>query len=184
MDNTYNYETGLLWKDENFDVASYRGTAVEPPDVITIPGTAIDTVSFDGNATTEAIHVCKELNHDYKEGSVIAFHVHWYPTTTTSGNVKWNLEYFMANQAVQDTVISGTMSVVQASRRVAWRLHTANFPDLNLGVLDHIGTQIHFRFFRNPLDGSDNYGDDAAVATMGYHYQTDMRGSIQATSKV
>jgi hypothetical protein len=43
MDNTYNYETGLLWKDENFDVASYRATGVEPPDVITIPGTTQST---------------------------------------------------------------------------------------------------------------------------------------------
>lgn len=180
--NIYDYQSGALWKDENFDVASYRATGAEPPDVITIPGTNILTVSFDGGNTTEDIDVCKELNHDYKEGTSIGFHIHWYPTTTGAGNVKWQLQYWMSSQGGAAS-ITDTISVVQAAGGVAWKLQTANFPLLDLGALGTIGAQIHFRFFRNPSDGDDTYTGEAAVATMGYHYLTDSRGSANMTSK-
>lgn len=181
--NIYDFESGVLWKDDNFDIASYRDTGVAPPDVVTIPGTNIQTVAFDGNAITEDIEVCRELNHDYQEKTPLSFHVHWYPTTTASGNVKWQLEYWVTNQRMPETVVSGTMSVVQATRNVAWRIHTAQFPDLNLAPLDYIGSQIHFRFFRNPGDAQDTYDADAAVATMGWHYKTNSRGSAKMISK-
>jgi hypothetical protein len=181
--NVYDYITGALWKDENFDVASYRATGAAPPDVITIPGTSINTVSFDGGGTTEEIHVCKELNHDYQESTPISFHVHWYPTDTGAGNVKWQLQYWCANSAIPGTVVSGLMSTVQAAVGTAWIAETISFPDLDLGTLAKIGTQIHFRFFRNPSDDQDTYNADAAVATMGYHYLTNSRGSSKMTSK-
>jgi hypothetical protein len=180
--NIYEYITGALWKDENFDIASYRATGASPPDEITIPGTSIITVSFDGGGTTEDIAVCKELNHDYQEGTPISFHVHWYPTTTGAGNVKWQLEYYIASQA-SATVVSGLTSVTQAAGGAAWRLQTANFPDINLGAIGTIGCQIHFRFFRNPSDAADTYAADAAVGTMGYHYLTNSRGSAQRAAK-
>lgn len=44
--NTYDHLSGQLWKDENFDIASYRATGASPPDAITIPGTSIETVSL------------------------------------------------------------------------------------------------------------------------------------------
>ena len=178
--NIFDWQSSALWKDENFDVASYRATGVTPPDVITIPGTSINTVSFDGGTTIEDVHVCKELNHDYKADTPIAFHVHWYPTTTASGNVKWQLQYYITSQRLT-TVVSGLSSITQASDGVAWKMQTANFPDIDLGSISSIGCQIHFRFFRNPTE--DTYPHEAAVATVGYHYQTDSRGSSQRSSK-
>lgn len=183
MDNLYDRQTGALWKDENFDFTNARSTSGSAPSLTVIPGTTIEIAAFNGAATMEQVCVVKELNHDYMANTPLAFHVHWYPTTTTSGNVKWFIDYWITSQAHPETTISGSMSVISAASRTAWRLQTSVFPDIDLGAISGIGCQIHFRFYRNPSDGSDTYSDLAAVATMGYHYQTDYRGSAQRSSK-
>jgi hypothetical protein len=38
-----------------------------------------------------------QLPHSYKEGTSIEFHVHWTMVTTTTGTVRWGLEYAWAN---------------------------------------------------------------------------------------
>ena len=180
--NIYEYITGVLWKDENFDVASYRATGVAPPDVVTIPGTTIATVAFNGTTTAEDISACKELNHDYQEGGDIYFHVHWYPTSTAIGDVKWNIDYYITKWN-KGTVASGTMSAIGTTTGVSWMPIITSFGPLELGELAEIGSQIHFRFYRNPNDVQDTYGANAAVATIGYHYPTNSRGSSKISSK-
>ena len=38
-----------------------------------------------------------QLPHTYAEGTDIKFHVHWTMVTTTTGTVRWGLEYAVAN---------------------------------------------------------------------------------------
>lgn len=180
--NIYDYISGALWKDENFDISSYRATGASPPDPVTIPGTSIQTVAFDGAGTLEDVSICKELNHDYQEGTPIGFHVHWYATNTGAGNVKWNIEYW-ATRFGSATVISGIISSIVPAPGIIWRQQLAVFPDISLGDIALIGTQIHFRFYRGPSDVQDTYGADAAVATVGYHYLTNSRGSATIVEK-
>jgi hypothetical protein len=180
--NIFNRESGALWKDENFDLASMSG-ASSLPDPVTLPGTSIQALAFDGNNTLEQVFGCKEINHDYKEGTVISPHVHWYPSTTATTNVKWNMEYYARNANQINTVISGTLSVIATASGGAYTQRMSVFPDLNLGALAKIGTQVHFRFYRNPADTDDTYPSDAVTATFGWHYQTNSRGSSQIGAK-
>ena len=182
MDNTFRYISGTLWKDENFDLSSLHATAGDAPDVIALNGTAIEVAAFDGNNTTEEVSMCKELNHDYREKTHIQFHVHWMPSTANAGDVTWRLDYYAVHNALPTTVVSGTLTVTQSAGGVAWYSNLVNFSEINLAPLDIIGTQLHFRFYRIPT-GSDTYPDDAAVSTLGYHYQTNSRGSAQISSK-
>ena len=183
--NIYDWQTKLLWKDENFDLTNARTTAGVLPDLMLIPGTNIEISIFDGVNTTEGISSVKELNHDYRQGTLIYPHVHWYPTVSGIGNVKWNFEYWARGGHDYSTMVtSGMLSVVSSVvGKGAWEMIKSNFEGLNLGDLANIGTQIHFHFYRNPADDQDTYGSDAAVATLGWHYLTDMRGSDQISSK-
>jgi hypothetical protein len=184
MNNIYDYQSAALWKDENFDLANLTGGG-SLPDPATLPGTSIIALAFDGSNTAEQVFGCKELNHDYKEGTVIKPHVHWYPSTNVAtGNVKWQLEYFAQNSEVSGVTASGIISAISTASGGAYTMRYAFFPDINFGPLAKIGTQVHFRFFRNPSDAQDTYGADAVTATFGWHYQTDMRGSIQVASKL
>jgi hypothetical protein len=176
-------DTSILWKDENFDMTNARSTAGAAPDLVVYPGTFIELATFDGVNTAEGVSLTKEINHDYLEGTDIYFHVHWYPTTTASGNVQWNVDYFATNPGLPTVTISGYLSVSVATPLIAWRQVLSEFPAVSLGAISLIGTQISFRFYRNPSLPGDNYRDDAALATMGWHYQTDSRGSVGRTTK-
>jgi len=183
MDNIFDFTTGALWKDENFDLTNARSTAGTAPGLDVVPGTSIEVASFTGVATTEQVSLVKELNHDYQEGTDIYFHVHWFPTTTASGNVKWNMDYWITTFTMP-TVISGSLSIVApVVANTAWVQKLSTFPALSLGALAKIGSQVAMRFYRNPTDGQDDYPDHAAVATIGWHYLTNSRGSSQISSK-
>jgi hypothetical protein len=178
--NIYEYTSGSLWKDENFDFSNARTTSGDAPDLVAMEGSSIEVAVFDGSNTTEEVSIVKELNHDYQHGTPLSFHVHWMPTTTGAGTVRWNVDYKIKHPTTS-TTISGTISATDTASGVAWKLQTTDLPDIDLGVNALIGAQIHFRFYRNPA--LDTYPADAALSTMGYHYLTNSRGSSQRTSK-
>ena len=178
--NMFDFDSGALWKDENFDISIGRSTNGKVPDLTFFGGALMEVAAFDGRTLTEEVSMVKELNHDYQQDTPIGFHLHWMPTTTNSGTVSWNLDYIIKHPATSITV-SGTLTVLDTSSRIAWKIQTADFPDIDLGVNALIGAQIHFRFYRSPT--LDTYPDDATLATMGYHYQTNSRGSSERIMK-
>ncbi len=76
-----------VWIDWNFDGATLAQGAAAP-DVINWNSTTIRVSAFDGVNTPEALSKVLELNHDWKEGTIIKPHIHWTPTTTGAGNVE------------------------------------------------------------------------------------------------
>jgi len=168
-----------VWVDFNFGVGALtRGSAA--PDLITIGSTSIETLGFDGVNTLEEVSAVAEMNHNWREGTIIKPHVHWLPSTNDTGNVHWQLEYVI----IQDDAVAGagrTIEVIQAAAETAWTQQFASFPDIVTTGLA-IGAQIFFRLFRDPTD-EDTYGADAAVATFGLHVQVDTLGSRQVGVK-
>jgi hypothetical protein len=76
------------WVDFNVGAVSL-GTGASAPGLIQLNGSNIYVLGFDGNVTSEQVFGSIEIDHMYKEGTDILFHVHWMPTTATAGNVKW-----------------------------------------------------------------------------------------------
>jgi len=73
--------------------------------------------------------------------------------------------------------------ITAAATGVAWTAQKAIFPAIS-GAGVEIGSQIAFRFFRDPTDIADTYPDDAAITmTLGFHYEIDTPGSRQITTK-
>jgi hypothetical protein len=165
----------ILWNDINMPASALRLGATAP-DAITILGAgSIEALGFDGAATTEAVNGSAEILHGYVEGSDIEFHVHWMPTTANAGNVKWQLEYSWINNG-GTFANPTTISIVQAAGGTAWVHKRADFPSIS-GTGKVINSAVVFRLFRDPSDGSDTYGDDAALVQVGIHYQIDVYGS-------
>lgn len=168
------------WVDYNVGAASL-GTAASAPDLIQLNGSNIYLPAFDGTATSEQLFGSIEINHDYKEGTDLLFHVHWLPTTSSAGNVKWNLDYVIQNL---NTPISAatTVSVTTAASGTAWRSASSEFPAI-FGKDIKVGAQFIFRLYRTPADVADTYADDVAAATVGLHVQVDSLGSRQKLAK-
>lgn len=169
-----------VYEDENVGGISL-GKGASAPDLVSIGATSIRTYAFDGNAITEELEGCMEVPHSYKEGTDLVFHVHWMPTTNAAGNVKWQLEYEWENFGGTFGG-STTISVVDAAGGTAWVEQRVNIGTIS-GSGKTIGSQFVFRLFRDPTDGSDTYGDDAAILTVGFHYERNTLGSRQITSK-
>lgn len=170
--------TATVWKDINVGGISLKQGATAP-DPINLDTTSIQVYAFDGATLTEEVSGAFELQHDYKEGTNIVPHIHWYTTDTGAGNVKWQLEYYIKSGTSEYT---GTTSVTTAATGTAWEEIRSDFPAIT-GTNFTIGMQIHFRLFRDPTDAADTYASDAALGTFGIHYEVDTVGSRQISTK-
>lgn len=166
--------TATVFRDVNFAIATLtKGAAA--PSLIDFAGSNIEVLGFNGAATPEEVSGVVELDHYYKEGSDISPHIHWTPVNTDGGNVKWQLEYTWFNP--EATFDAGqTITATAAAGSVAWDERRTDFPVIDgTGML--IESQFAFRLFRDPTDGDDTYGSDAAGLTFGFHVEMDTIGS-------
>lgn len=169
-----------VWIDYNFGVGALtRGSAA--PELITIGTTSIETLAFDGVNTLEQVSTVLEVNHNWKEGTNLSPHLHWYPTTAAAGSVKWFLEYAWTKTGGV-VPASTTITVITPTTEVAWHTIFSGFPEID-GTGYLIGSQLHIRLYRDPTDEDDDYGADAALATFGIHAEIDTLGSREITVK-
>lgn len=169
------------WNDINFAGANL-GVGAAAPDLITAFGSgSILLRAFAGVATTEQLFSSDEMLHGYAEGTDITFHVHWMATDGSAGNVRWQIEYTWVN--VNDVAPAPVIiGVTTAAAGVAWTHQMASFGAIS-GVGKEIGSQLAFRLFRNPTDPLDTYEHDAALLSVGIHYQVNSFGSSQISDK-
>lgn len=168
------------WVDFNFGVGALnRGAAA--PDLINLSASSIQVLGFDGVNTLEQVSVTMELDHMWVEGTAIYPHVHWLASTAGAGNVKWQLEYTLIG--VGEVVpASTTITVVQAAPGVAWQHRFAGLAAIPTTGLT-IGAQVAARLFRDPTDGDDSFGADAALLTFGFHVLVNSLGSRAIAAK-
>jgi hypothetical protein len=170
-----------VWDDLRIPGSSVQKGA-SAPDLGTFLGSGNLLVNrFDGNATTEQIYFTAQLPHSYKQGSDIYPHIHWTPTDGNAGNVKWQLEYSWQN--INGT-FSGTttLTVTDSTDSTAWKHLLAPFSAIT-GTSKTISSMLVCRLFRDPSDGDDTYGSDAALLEIDFHFEIDTVGSRQALSK-
>lgn len=170
-----------LYKDWNFPVSTLNSGGGAFPAVIDLASTNVEVSAFDGGVTTEEVSGVIEIDHDYEEGTDLIPHIHWLPTDAGAGDVVWQLEYTILDDG--DIAGSSTTITVQTSTNsTAWENVRSSFPTID-GTGLTINDQIFFRLFRDPTDGNDTYGSDAAAATIGFHYQANSLGSTGVVTK-
>lgn len=170
--------TATVWNDINIG-STTLGTGASAPDLVAINSTSVGERAFDGNATTEQLFGTIEIPHSAKNASAATFHVHWMPTTTNAGNVKWQVDYHLLSENSAATTVT-TITGTTAAGGVAWKhLRT----DLSGTITVSLGQQLCFRIYRNPSDAADTYPDDAILLTAGLHIEEDTVGSRTITTK-
>jgi len=135
---------------------------------------------FDAGSSDE-LHGAVELQHDYKEGTDLYFHVHWSPTTTNTGNIVWGCEYSVAkigNTFPASTSQSGTPTAAPGviNRHAIYSIVTISGAGLTIGSI------VTFRVFRQN-GGTDTFTGNAFLHSVGIHYQSDTLGSRSISTK-
>ena len=141
--------------------------------------TTIETYAFD---VDEKVHGGFELQHDYKEGTDLVFHVHWQGIAAPSGtdNVQWRLNYIVMRD---DTTLNAAVAIDSPDTPFDTQYETVrtDFAAIT-GTNFLIGDQFMFTLTRVTATG-DAYSGDALIATAGIHYQVDTVGSRSVGTK-
>lgn len=174
----------VVYKDINLASALLNKPASGYPDIdefVNESGadTGIETYAF---APTEKVSGGFEIQHDYKEGTDLTFHVHWQGIAAPAGgtdNVKWQLIYTVSRDG---TTLDATTTVVKESAiTTRYSFNRSDFTAIT-GTNFKIGDQFLFQLSRIAAS-SDEYGGDALLATCGVHYQIDTLGSRSIAAK-
>ena len=121
------------------------------------------------------------MPHGWKTSSDISPHVHWTPSNANAGGVTWGLEYTWQN--VDGTLSNTTIITVDDSTDSTDRKqHKALFSAIS-GAGKTLSSLLVCRLFRDISDPNDDYGSDAFLLEVDFHFEIDTVGSRQILAK-
>lgn len=130
---------------------------------ITIQGVTFATVLY---AVNETQGVKIELNHMYKAGGHVDFHIRFFPVDDNAGTVNFSFNYFILH--VDGTTTAGTL-VNLAEKTIVAGDKTANkaqYAKIDLTATGFVsGDMIIGQFKRT----AGTYGSDVAIMEIGCH---------------
>ena len=140
----------------------------------------INMYSFAAGQMTQAFAVF-HIDHDYKLGTAIYPHVHWSPTGTTAGTVRWGLEWTFAKGHQQMAFPAPTLVYTeQTSLEVPFMHYVSEVSDANVIPGTNIETDglILMRVFRDGAHVDDTFDGDVFGLCVDLHYQVDHYATI------
>lgn len=166
------------WNDLFSSSTSFGNGGTSPVTVTPTGGTRSKLNAF-ANAGFTDFMLGGEILHGWMEGSTIAFHVHLWPHTNSTGNIKLFWEHcFVIPNGIQVAAWSTLNQVVTIPANSSGKIINLEFADETMsGYL--IGTQYYGCLYRNKGDGADTFPDAIGFTTDGYHIRNDTAGSKQ-----
>jgi hypothetical protein len=171
--------SGRGWRDNEKEVNIRAGTS--SPGSLTIRDGLI-AYSFPADTIAECF-VNFHINHDYIAGTMIYPHVHWVTPTTSTGTVRWGVEYTLARRA-DDTGLThfGPTQTLYIENTItdgadAQYKHMVN-ESADGGGIDgtdlKVDCLVMCRFFRDAAHVNDTYPDPVGLLTVDIHYECDI----------
>jgi hypothetical protein len=181
----------VVYKDENLGASRLSRPASSAPDIVQFKdsagaNTGVETFAF---AAGECVTGTIEMDHDYKEGSDLTFHIHFEIIAAPAGgtdNIKWQITYHIARDGSLMTV--PVTIVKEMAVTTQYTCYRADFTAINGsnsgpgGTALKIGDQICLQLSRIAAS-ADEFGGDGLLETFGIHYQVDTIGSRAITAK-
>ena len=176
---------GIRWRDEYVAGSWVSASGAAAPDSVayTIGGIPYTMLSFDGGNTEERIANSFEIPHDAaldelnSEELTIEWHVHFMPSTTSSGTVKWFLDYCYIPPSL-GPVTQQSVSISQevlTNQQYYHFIKGVNIPKPSSNY--QIGGVILFNLRRTPTDTEDTYANDAILVKTALHVPVNDSGS-------
>lgn len=175
----------VVWDDANIGAGTLSGPPGLQPGIVNfVDNLGADTgIATFGIAVGEGLSGLLEIQHDYKEGTDIIFHVHWQgiAAPTETDNVQWQLTYTLCDEDVAETLPPVTIISTETAFDTQYNCPRSDFAAID-GTNIKIGDQFLFTIQRIAAS-ADEYGGEALIQTVGIHYQINTMGSRQITTK-
>lgn len=156
-------------------------------EVIVRPGTAnapsvnplrdgIYMYAFDPDVMNECF-ANFHLNHDYTPGSMVYPHVHWSPNTTSTGTVRWGIEYTWARRAdsTGQVAFPATQTLyiettIASNKQYYHMVNESSDGNGIPGSTMEVDSVILCRFFRDATHPNDTFPDPVFLLSVDIHY--------------
>lgn len=147
----------------------------------TAPGNAaivgsIQVPVFDASIV-ESLGMAFVIPNTIKPNSFMYPVIHWEPSTTGAGVVRWGIEYSVAAVASGSFTAVTTAYVDQTSSLVIGNHHVIEFLDANKIASLAPESVILMRVFRDATHVNDTYPADAGLISVGLRYETSLLGT-------
>lgn len=161
-----------------------RGTGQTVPAYEQVTGSNFWAYNFAGTGSqTKEVQCDFHLDHRYQENTDLYIHMHWFPNSSASGDVKWYFDICYARgyaRGVYPIATPTTVSVVTAAPGVAYTHMISEVVFTNAGgtggLIDRalIETDgiVMVRAYRNPADVADTYTNTAWATYCDIHFQS------------
>ncbi len=181
---------GVSWDDLRVPLTGTQGAGVRDPDFTQVlddgaGSTGVYAMAFASNQIEELFFQA-QMPHSWLRSSDIDVHVHWIPAAAApvaTEGVRWGLEY-----TIQD--IGGTFAETSTLESSHIFTTEARYDHIyqDLGEIDMSGitgvsAMILGRVYRDPTHGDDDWGEDAHLLEIDFHFKVDSLGSDEETSK-
>lgn len=174
-----------VWKDINMGAGVLSGPPGLQPGIVNfVDENGADTgIATFGLAVGEGLSGAFEIQHDYKEGSDITFHVHWQgiAAPTETDKVQFQLTYTVASENTSETLDAVTIITAESDFDTQYESLKTDFTVIT-GTNFEIGDQFLFTIERIAASANE-YGGEALLETVGIHYEIDTIGSRAITTK-
>ena len=162
-----------VWKDMLGSFTQNEGTGYLSPDVKPIAGTVENYMFRDD--LVESLGVRFAIPHDIALGTKMYPHIRWSPNSTSTGVVRWGLEFMVAELGTGIFKDSVTIYLEEAGGGTLDKLQLVESAiTINSRTPDTI---ILGRVFRDSTHINDTFVGDASLIVACLHYQADAVGT-------
>lgn len=120
------------------------------------------------------------INHDYKDGTAFYPHLHWLPTDTNTGTVRWGIEWVAAmghNQASFGTTTTTYLEQAAPGTALQHMIIEQASPGITVPNAEP-DMVILARVFRDAAHANDTYTGSVFGLQLDAHYQIDRLATI------
>lgn len=184
LDNNFvevDRRTGRGWNDLVSDI-TVRSGAGSAPDLAAYRD-GIYAYSFNQDVLNECF-ANFHLRHDYIPGTMIYPHIHWTANTTTTGVVRFGVEYTLARRGDSTGLIAfGATQTIYIEHVVGageqYLHHVSETTDGNgiVGTNLEVDSLILCRIFRDAGHSNDTFIDPVFMLTADMHYECDAQST-------
>jgi hypothetical protein len=162
------------WDDITADLSAGKPGATSPTWAVYRDG--IYAWRF-GAATDDELFITFHIKHDYAETSKVYPHVHWSPNTTSTGTVRWGMEYTIAKGHDQEAFPATTTIYMEEtiSEDKQYQHFITEASDAQAFNAFEADTLILVRIFRE--GSADTFPDPVFGLTADIHFQTDRQST-------
>jgi len=167
-----NKET-LGWDDIVADLSAGKAVGANAP-TWAVYRDSIEAYRFDASTMNE-IWITFHVKHDYSYGTNLYPHVHWGPSTTSTGVVRWGFEYTIAKghdqEAFPASVTVYVNHTIATNKQYQHIISEVSDGDSFDGF--EPDTLVLMRIFRDAGDAADTFPDNVFAFTADIHFQAD-----------